>query len=435
MKNIKLVLTLLIIILSIVVLFKKPLILGLDLQGGMSVVLEAKDTDDRKVDGDAILGVMDVIRNRLNSTGTSEVSIRSKGSRQIVVELPGVTDPERALKLIGETAQLEFVEAEWAPPGIENLPQADQDTLIGNGKIGYLEGKTPEGRIVRTPIILKQTVLTGKDLKTANPGTSQYGDPVVNIEFNSEGAQKFQTVTTQHAGKPLAIILDGKIISAPNINEPITGGKAQISGHFSIAEMRDLVVKLKAGALPVPVEIISNKIVGPTLGQDSIKKSQIACVIGFVIVCLYMIGFYKIPGLISGIALLIYTLVSYATLKLIGATLTLQGMAGFILTIGIAVDANVIIFERIKEEKKRGIPMNMAISIGFQSAFKTIVDANVTTLIGAAALFILGTGSIKGFAVTLTIGILVSMFTAITLTRLLLDAVTELTNKQLVVKK
>lgn len=420
MKNFKIVITLLLLVGSVVVIWKRPINLGLDLQGGMQLVLEAQDTKERAVDSEAIAGSMDVIRNRLNGMGTSEVSIRSKGQKQIVVEIPGVKDTQRALDLIGQTAQLEFVEAEWAPPGIEGLPKEDREVLIGEGHLYYMETETKEG-LVKTPIILRNTVLTGANLKNALPGTSQYGAPVVNIEFDAEGSKLFHDITTKHTGKPLAILLDKHIISAPNINEPISGGKAQISGHFSIEEMRDLVIKLKAGALPVPVEIVSNKVIGPTLGQDSIQKSQRAFIIGFALVVAYMIFCYRKKGIVAGIALVGYVLISFATLKLFNATLTSPGIAGFILTIGMAVDANVIIFERIKEELAEGHSHKKSIERGFHNAFATILDSNITTLIGAGVLFFLGSGSLKGFAITLSIGILVSMFTAIILTRLLLD--------------
>jgi len=416
------------VLISALVIYKIPTNLGLDLQGGMQILLEAKDTPTVKVDQDSILGSMEVIRSRIDSLGLTEPIIQRKGTNQIVVELPGIKDTDRAMGLIGETALLEFVEAEWAPQGIENLPPEKQQILIGeNGRLTVLEDKDEKGRIIRsTPIILKQTLLNGSDLKHASPGTNQTGDPIVNIEFNSAGAQKFYDVTRTHIGKPLAILLDGKIISAPNIQEPIAGGRAQISGHFSIKEMKDLVIKLKAGALPVPIEIVSHKIVGPTLGKDSIEKSKIACIIAFSAVCLFMALMYQIPGLVACLALSTYVILAFAVIKLFHATLTLTGIAGLILTIGIAVDANVITFERIKEERKKGLDIIQAIQTGFAESFRTIFDSNVTTLIASAVLFAFGTGSIRGFAITLSIGILVSMFTAIFVTKLLLISLMKL---------
>jgi preprotein translocase subunit SecD len=263
-------------------------------------------------------------------------------------------------------------------------------------------------------------VLTGADLKLVTAGYSQEGEPIVSIEFSKKGSEIFRQVTSKSVGKPIAIVLDGKVISAPRVNEPIAGGQAQISGSFSNQEMRDLVIKLKAGSLPIPVEIISNKIVGASLGQDSIEASKIAFMIGFVLVCLFMIAVYRLPGLLASIALGTYLLMSLAVLKLFGATLTLPGIAGFILTMGMAVDANVIIFERIKEEMSGNVSIKKALHQGFERAFKTIIDANITTLVAAFVLFWLGTGSIKGFAITLSVGILVSMYSSIVLTKLLL---------------
>ncbi len=415
-----------VVVLSAISFVMYPINLGLDLQGGSRLVLEAKDTPDVKVDNDAVEGVLAVIRNRVDSLGVAEPIISRKGPRQIVVELPGVQDPDRAIKLIGDTARLEFVEAEWAPAEVSSLNAEQLAVLAGpNARVDKMVQFDAKGKVVsERPIILKGIALTGADLKMASPGQNQYGESIVNIEFTPEGSEKFKAATTRSVGRPLAIILDGKIISAPNVNEPISGGRAQISGRFSIQEMRDLVIQLKAGALPVPVEIVSNKVVGPTLGKDSIEKSKLAGLIGFSVVCLFMIVVYRLPGAMASIGLLLYSFIFFSVLKAMGATLTLPGIAGFILTIGMAVDANVIIFERIKEERRLGQSLKASIDAGFDKAFWTIVDANVSTLIATVVLFWFGTGTIRGFAVTLSTGIFVSMFTAITVTRLLLAAVT-----------
>ncbi|NBV42983.1 protein translocase subunit SecD, partial [bacterium] len=417
-------------LLSIFAFFKFPINLGLDLQGGTRLVLEAKDTPQVKVDNDAVEGVLQVIRNRVDSLGVAEPLISRKGLRQIVVELPGIQDPEHATKIIGDTARLEFVEAEWAPENVATLNAEQLAVLAGpNARLDKVVQYDASGKVINErPIILKDVALTGADLKMATPGTNQYGENVVNIEFSSEGASKFKAVTARSVGRPLAIVLDSRVISAPNVNEPIAGGRAQISGRFTLAEMKDLVIQLKAGALPVPVEIASNKVVGPTLGKDSIEKSKLAGIIGFAAVCAFMIIVYRMPGMMASVALMIYVVVFLSALKVVGATLTLPGIAGFILTIGMAVDANVIIFERIKEERRAGMGLVDAIDVGFEKAFRTIVDSNVTTLIATVVLFWLGTGTIRGFAVTLSMGIGISMFTAITVTRLLLDLVTPLTN-------
>jgi len=408
-----------------------PMNLGLDLQGGSQIILEAKSTGSAKADNDAVMGVLEVIRNRIDSLGVSEPLIQRKGSQQIIVQLPGVKNPEQAIKVIGDTALLEFVEAEWAPENMESLTEDKVKLLLGDtGELQSLINKDPiSGKILsERPIILKKVVLSGSDLKAASPGTNQYGEPVVNIKFSKEGAEKFYEVTKRNIGKPLAITLDKRVISAPNINEAIAGGEAQISGHFSIEEMKTLTIQLKAGSLPTPVEMVSNKIIGPTLGKDSISKSKIAGIIGLGLVIIFMTAVYKIPGIIASGALIAYTFICFASLKLFGATLTLPGIAGFILTIGMAVDANVIIFERIKEEVARGDSEKKAIQNGFSRAFTAILDSNVTTLISSVVLFLLGSGTIKGFAVTLSLGVIVSMFSAIFLTRLLLDL---LSSKQL----
>lgn len=422
-QKIKATIFLVIVAMIAVVWVKLPIRYGLDLQGGSYLILEAKDTPTIKVDNDAVLGVLTVIRERIDGLGISEPVIRRKGYRQIVVELPGIKDPQRAERMIGDTAQLEFVEGIWAPGDVQALTPEQLEILAGPGaRVDTVKEYDNAGRVIsERAIILKDIVLTGADLKSGDPGTNQYGEPVVNIEFKTEGARKFRDVTTRMVGKPLAIILDGKIISAPNVREPITSGRAQISGDFSVQEMRDLVIKLKAGALPVPVEIISKKTIGPTLGRDSLVKSRQAGIIGFGLVVLYMILFYQLPGLMAGLALVMYVFGCLACLKVFHATLTLPGIAGLILTIGMAVDANVIIFERIKEEKRAGQTLLNAISLGFARAFPTIFDSNVTTLIAAVVLFWLGVGPIRGFAVTLSIGILVSMFTAIFVTRLFVD--------------
>ncbi len=426
-QKIKLTITIIVIALAGYAYLNLSINLGLDLQGGTRVTLEAQDTQKFKVDNDSVLGALAVIRNRVNALGVSEPVIRRKGFRQIVVELPGVSNPERAIKLIGETALLEFVEAEWAPGNADILTPEKLKILAGeDARLSSYTHVNRDGSRNERPIILKKTAVTGKYLKAAFPGVGQNGQSHVSIEFDTKGAELFGIATAKSVGKPLAILLDNKIISAPNVNEPINGGRAIISGDFSATEIKDLVIKLKAGALPVPVEVISNKVVGPTLGQDSITKSKKAAIIGLALLMVYMIGIYRVPGVMASLSLVIYLLLIISLLKAINATLTLPGIAGIILTIGMAVDANIIIFERIKEEREAGVGALSSISNGFKRAFKTIVDANVTTVLAALLLFWLGTGTIKGFALTLSIGIILSMFTAIVVTRLLIDAATKL---------
>lgn len=421
MNKFKIIFLILIIALAITLLVTKKTKLGLDLQGGIHLILEANPTTDQPLTRDALLGSLEVIRNRVDALGLTEPVIRIKGKNQITVELPGIKNPEEAKKMVGDTALLEFIPGEWAPQNIETLTPEEQRILIGTeGKLSFLTEKDNSGKIIsKRPIILKATHLTGGDLKLASPGATEFGSPIINLEFNKEGATKFYALTAKNINKPIAILLDKTIISAPNVKEAIGGGKAQISGDFSAQEVSNLVIKLNAGALPIPVEIISEKQIGPSLGKDSINKSKFAFIIGFILITLYMILFYKGPGIIATISLISYLIISLALFKLINATLTLPGIAGFILTMGMAVDANVIIFERITEELKNN-SISKSIINGFQQAYRTILDANITTLLAAAVLFWVGTGTIKGFAITLSIGILVSMFSAITITQTLL---------------
>ncbi|OGC21342.1 protein-export membrane protein SecD [candidate division WOR-1 bacterium RIFOXYB2_FULL_42_35] len=423
-NQLRILILLVIIGVSIYILNQMPINLGLDLQGGTRLVLEGQPTAKIKVTDDAMAGAVAVIRNRIDPRGVAEPIIQRKGRDQIVVELPGVKDPDRVIKLIGDTALLEFVEAEWAPADETKL--TTQKVKDYYGEEAYLDNVElkRDGQVVsKRPIILKNTAITGSLLKGAWPGVDEYGNSVIDIEFDSEGASKFGAVTARSVGRPLAILLDKKVISAPNVREPIPSGKAQISGDFTIDEVQDLVIKLKAGALPIPVKAIETRIVGPTLGRDSIDKSMVAGLIGFMIIAAFMIFYYRLPGLLADIALGIYILIVLALLSLLHATLTLPGIAGLLLSIGMAVDANIIIFERLKEELRSKKTIRLAIDTSFQRALTAILDANLTTIIAAGTLFFVGTGSIKGFAVTLTVGIAASMFTSIVITRMLLDIV------------
>ncbi|MBI5400164.1 protein translocase subunit SecD [Candidatus Saganbacteria bacterium] len=415
-----------IVIASVYTIIKLPLNLGLDLQGGTRLTLEGQSTDKITVTDDAMAGAVAVIRNRIDTLGVTEPMIQRKGANQIVVELPGVKNPDRAIAIIGDTALLEFVAAEWPPGDVSKLTTAKIKEFYGpDAFLGTVKSDRGEREGEERPIILKKTVLTGSLLKGAWPGVDQYGNPIVDIEFNGEGAKIFAEVTTGSVGKPLAIVLDKRIISAPSVREPIPSGRAQISGDFSAEDVQNMVIKLKAGALPIPVKLIETRIVGPTLGRDSIDKSKSAGIIAFALIVAFMILYYRLPGFLADAALGIYVLILMAILALIHATLTLPGIAGILLSIGMAVDANVIIFERLKEELRLKKSLRVAIDTSFQRAFAAILDSNVTTIIGAVALFFVGTGTIKGFAVTLTVGIAASMFTAIIVTRMLLDMVVD----------
>lgn len=355
--------------------------LGLDLQGGSHIVLECIDTPNAPVDNDAVNRVLEIIRNRVDQLGVSEPVIQRQGARRILVQLPGVDDPEAAVEVIGKTALLEF--------------------------------KNEEG----------ETQLTGAHLLNAKESFDQFGRPIVLIEFDKIGAKEFAEATKRNVGKILSITLDGKEISAPVVQEPIISGKAQITGKFTVESAKHLAILLRAGALPVQVEILENRSVGPTLGRDSISKGIKAGIAGLILILVFMLVYYKGFGLIADFALVICMLLIVGALAGIKATLTLPGIAGMILTIGMAVDANILIFERIKEELRLEKTFRASIDAGFNKAFRTIFDANVTTLIAALALFYFGTGPIKGFAVTLTIGILASMFTAIVVTKIVLELV------------
>ncbi len=377
-----------------------PTKLGLDISGGMQVVLEAKDTEKVMVTPEVMQSIISVVRNRVDGLGVAEPVIQKKGDRQIVVELPGIADPDRARAMIGKTAHLKFQEQGTAAPQAPQAAQAGAPAM---------------------PTWV-DTGLDGSMLKSAkaepNPGMG--GGWVVTLQFDPQGAKLFGEITSRNVGKPVAMVLDDKVISAPNVNEPILSGDAVISGNFAAKEAQDVAVQLNAGALPVPLEEIENRTVGPTLGSDTVQGAVRAGIVGFALVVLYMIGYYRLPGLVASIALGIYTVLLLAIFHLIPVTLTVPGIAGFILSIGMAVDANVLIFERTKEELRRGRSLYSAIEIGFKRAFTAIFDSNSTTVLTCVILYIFGTGLVRGFALTLALGVIISMFTAITVTRVLL---------------
>lgn len=371
------------IIVAVFFIFVSPLAhsirQGLDLQGGTHVVLEAEDTEEAKVNDDAMGRVVKIMEKRVNELGLTEPIIQREGERRIIIELPGIKDPDAAIKTIGKTAVLEF--------------------------------KDEEGN----------TVLTGNDLKDAQAATNpQGGGHVVHLEFSDEGGKKFGELTLKNVGRTISILLDGEVLTAPNVREPIMGGRAEISGQRTLEEAQQLAVLLRSGALPVKVNIIETRTVGPSLGQDSKDKSEFAFAVGIGAVLLFMLLVYKVPGIIADVALMAYTMLLLFVLKMLDATLTLPGVAGIILSIGMAVDANVLIFEHFKEEYRTGKSLRLAMDAGFNRAFTTIFDSNITTIIAAAVLFFLGTGTIRGFAITLGLGVFLSMFTAITLTQYML---------------
>lgn len=369
-------------IISIFAYFVSPLAYsirqGLDLQGGTHVVLEAVDTPEAAVNEDAMQRVVKIIEKRVNELGLTEPVIQREGERRVIVELPGIKDPNKAIDVIGKTAMLEF---------------QDED---GN------------------------TVLTGTDLKDAKEETDQQNQNLVALEFSTEGAKKFADLTTKNVGRKIAILLDGEVLTAPNVKEPITGGKAVITGSRTLEEAHNLAILLRSGALPVKVNIIETRTVGSTLGQDSKDKSEFAFAIGIGAVILFMLLFYRLPGFIADISLMAYVIMLLFLLKMMDATLTLPGVAGIILSIGMAVDANVLIFEHFKEEYRLGKTFRQSMEAGYKRAFMTILDSHMTTIIASAVLFFCGTGTVKGFAITLGVGTVLSLFTATTFTQYML---------------
>jgi SecD/SecF fusion protein len=400
----------------------KRINLGLDLKGGMHLLLKI-DTSNlpEKAKEDAADRAVEVIRNRIDAFGVREPSIQKQGTDEIVVQLPGVTDRERAIDLIGKTALLEF-----------KLASVETDKLKE-----ALEGKIPEGYELKyteddkEPLLLeKQAVMTGDALTDASMrfDESQFNEPLVTLQFNAAGAKKFADITSVNIGKRLAIVLDGKIQSAPRIRESIPSGEAVITGRFTVEEAGDLALILRVGALPAPMHIEEERTIGPLLGQDSINKGIKATIVGGSLVFIFMAVYYLLAGVVADIALLLNLLMILGGLGLlphlfpgVSATLTLPGIAGMVLSLGMAVDANVLINERIREELGAGRALRTAIANGYQKAFTAIFDSNVTTLIAAFLLFQFGTGPIRGFAVTLTIGLIASLFTAIVVTRTIFE--------------
>ena len=355
---------------------------------------------------------IEIIRRRIDETGVNEPVIARQGAERVLVQLPGLEDPDRIKRLLGKTAKMTFrlLDSNVAavggqpPPGVEFLPS--EDTRYG----------------AQTYAVRKKIEVDGASLTDARPTTdSRTGEWVVNFKFDNLGAKRFGAVTQQNVGKPFAIVLDNKVISAPVIREPILGGSGQISGNFTAKSANELAVMLRAGALPAPLTVVEERSVGPELGADSIRAGLYACGVGFVLVVGYMIAAYGLFGFFADIALVINLLLTVACLSLLEATLTLPGIAGILLTLGMSVDANILINERIREETLKGRPPISAMEAGFKRAFATIVDSNLTVLVKMVILFVLGYGAVKGFAVTISLGVITSMFTATVLVRLMMS--------------
>ena len=399
----------------------KRINLGLDLKGGMHLLFKVDTSKlSPEAKADAVDRALEVIRNRIDEFGVREPSIQKQGEDEIVVQLPGVTDRKRAIELIGKTALLEF---KFVSSEMEKLKQATE----GNVPEGYELKRSYEDN--ESLLLEKQAVLMGDTLINASVrfDQSQFNEPIVALKFNNEGAKKFAEITTNNVGRRLAILLDGKVQSAPRIKEAIPSGEAVITGRFTIEQAQDLALVLRVGALPAPMYIEEERTVGPLLGQDSINKGVKASIIGGILVFVFMIVYYLFCGIIADIALSLNLLMILGGLGMlpalfgVSATLTLPGIAGIALSLGMAVDANVLINERIREEIGIGRSLRMAISNGYSRAFSAIFDSNLTTLIAAFLLFQFGTGPIRGFAVTLTIGLIASMFTAIVVTRAIFE--------------
>jgi preprotein translocase subunit SecD len=354
---------------------------------------------------------IEIIQRRVNELGLVEPSIQREGIARILVQVPGLQDPTRLKQILGKTAKLDFrmVNLTMSPEqAIATHPPSDAEIL---------NGEKPGEKYV----IDKRVLVSGGELVDAQPGFDQRtNEPVVNFRFNSTGARKFAEATQQNVGKPFAIVLDNQVVSAPVIREPIVGGQGQISGNFTVQQANDLAILLRAGALPAPLTIVEERTVGPGLGQDSINAGEHAAYVGAALVIFFMFVTYGLFGLFANIAVAVNVAMIFGVLSMLGATLTLPGIAGIVLTVGIAVDSNVLIYERIREEVRAGRTAINAIDAGFTRALATILDSNITTFIAAAVLFYIGSGPVRGFAVTLGVGILTSLFTAFTLTRLIM---------------
>jgi len=394
--------------------------LGLDLQGGMHMKLEVetKNLPPELKLGEAVDRALEILRNRIDALGVAEPLIQKEGEKWIVIQLPGIRDPDRAVKIVGQTALLEFKLVDETHK-LTDMTDADGNTL---------PGKIPEGFEVLTGrendlyVLESKQLMTGAHLVDAKVQMDGYGRPIVEFKLDPEGGKRFGAITGDNVNRKLAIILDNKVYSAPVIKSRIGGGQGIIEGQFTLEDAKDLALVLRAGALPVPVKIISKSVVGPTLGKDSIQKGQMSALVGTILVVLFMVVYYRTSGLVADIALVLNFLFLMAALALVQATLTMPGIAGIILTMGMAIDANVLIFERVREELKQGKTVRASIDAGYSKALWSIIDANVTTLITAAVLFQFGTGPIKGYAVTLTLGLVISLFTALVVSKLIFDA-------------
>ncbi len=383
--------------------------LGLDLVGGVQALLEADLPEGAAVDTEKMQTATRIVENRVNGLGVTEALVQQAGEQRIVVELPGVEDPTVAIATIQETGLLEFVD-------MGNTP-------LAAGTIIVTDVATSEA--VEEGEQIWQTVMTGDMIDNVQVSRDPSGQYVIQFQLTSEGADIFAEYTTEHVGEFLGIVLDKTVISAPNVNEPITEGEGVISGAFTLESANNLAVQLRYGSLPIPLKVVETRTIGPSLGQDSLEKSLVALLIGFIVVILFMALYYRLPGALADISIIIYALVTFSIFRYIPVTLTLPGIAGFMLSTGSALDANILIFERLKEELRAGRKLNQAVDIAWKRAWPSIRDSNIATLITCGILFWFGSSFgatiVKGFSLTLAIGVVISLFTAIVVTRTLLN--------------
>ena len=403
----------------------KNLTLGLDLKGGTQVLLEADVPPDQTLDAGAMSTAKLIVERRVNGLGVTEPNVQLQGDRRIIVELPGIKNPDRAIETIRSTGQLEFVD-----PGDAVLQSGmiinttNRPNAVAEAQKAMEEGLMEE-RPIPYPDRVFETAMTGDILRNAVATQDQYGQWQINFELTSDGTDQFYEYTKAHIGDQLAIVLDGEVLSAPRINAAIRGS-GQITGDFTKEEAESLAIQMRYGALPVPLKVIDVRTIGASLGQDSVQQSLRAGIIGLVMVLIFMLILYRLPGLLADIALIFYVTLNVTVFKLIPVVLTLPGIAGFLLSIGMAVDANILIFERMKEELRAGRSLRLAVESGFSRAWPAIRDGNLSTLISCAVLYwfgnSFGASVVKGFAVTLAIGVTLSMFTAVYATRTLMRA-------------
>jgi preprotein translocase subunit SecD len=385
--------------------------LGLDLVGGVQALLEADLPEGTVIEAEKMRTATRIVENRVNGLGVTEALVQQAGDRRIVVELPGIEDPTVAISTIQETGLLEFVD-------MGRTPQAAGTIIVTD----VFTSESPQ-----TDERVWHTVMTGDTIENVQVSRDPSGQYVIQFRLNSEGADIFADYTTNHVGEFLGIVLDKTVVSAPNVNEPINEGEGVISGAFTVESANNLAVQLRYGSLPIPLKVVETRTIGPSLGQESLQKSLIALLIGFIVVILFMALYYRLPGVLADISIIIYALVTFSILRYIPVTLTLPGIAGFMLSTGSALDANILIFERLKEELRAGRKLNQAVDIAWKRAWPSIRDSNVATLITCTILFWFGSAFgatiVKGFSLTLAIGVMISLFTAIVVTRTFLNLV------------